>query len=85
MYASSNSVRSVKMERRASSNGDFCTRSDPLPTVPCTPYLLLNRLASDLLGLDGRYVVNKVDDDSLKLRSGGPLYRRTPRAVLSYR
>jgi hypothetical protein len=73
------------MEHRASDNGDFCTRSDPLPTVPCTLYLLLDRLASGLLGLDGRYVVNKVNDDISKLRSGGPLYRRTPWAVLGYR
>jgi hypothetical protein len=75
----------MKMEQHVSNSGDFCTRSDPLPTVPCTPYLLLDQLASGLLGLDGRYVVNKVDDNSLKLCSGGPLYRRTPRAVLSYR
>jgi hypothetical protein len=57
MYASSNSVRSVKMEQRANNNDDFCIRSDPLPTVPCTLYLLLDWLASGLLGLDGRYVV----------------------------
>jgi hypothetical protein len=63
MYARSNRVWNVKVEQRASNNGDFCTRSDPLPTVPCTPYLLLDWLASGLLGLDGRYVVNKVDDD----------------------
>jgi hypothetical protein len=49
------------MERHASDNVDFCTRSDPLLTVPCTLYLLLDQLASGLLGLDGRYVVNKVD------------------------
>jgi hypothetical protein len=60
----------MKMEQRGSNSGDFCTRSDPLPTVPCTLYLLLDRLASGLLGLDGRYVVNKVDDDISKLRSG---------------
>jgi hypothetical protein len=85
MYARSNSVWNMKMEQRGSNSGDFCTRSDPLPTVPCTLYLLLDRLASGLLGLDGRYVVNKVDDDISKLRSGGPLYRRTPWAVLGYR
>jgi hypothetical protein len=62
----------MKMEWHASSNGDFCTRSDPLPTVPCTPYLLLDRLASGLLGLDGRYVVNKVDDNNLKTPLRGP-------------
>jgi hypothetical protein len=60
------------------------TRSDPLPTVPCTPYPLLDRLASGLLGLDGRYVVNKVDH-IIKVRSGGPLYRCAPWAVLGYR
>jgi hypothetical protein len=73
------------MEWCTSDNVDFCTRSDPLPTVPCTPYLLLDWLASGLLGLDGRYVVNKVDHPLSKLRSGGPLYRCTPWAVLSYR
>jgi hypothetical protein len=60
MYARSNSLWNVNMERRASDNDDFSTGSDPLPTVPCTPYLLLDRLASGLLGLDGRYMVNKV-------------------------
>jgi hypothetical protein len=53
------------MEWHASNNVDFCIRSDPLPTVPCTPYLLLDQLVSGLLGLDGRYVVNKVNYQSL--------------------
>jgi hypothetical protein len=60
MYARSNSLWNMKMEQHASDNNDFGTRSDPLPTVPCTLYLLLDWLASGLLGLDSRYMVNKV-------------------------
>jgi hypothetical protein len=80
----SNSIKNVKVEWCVSDNGDFCTRSNPLPTVPCTPYLLLDQLVSGLLGLDGRYVVNKVNNNyQSPLR--GPLYRCTPWAVLGYR
>jgi hypothetical protein len=48
LYARRYGVRSVKMERRASNGDDFCTRSDPVLIVPCTPYLLLDRVASGL-------------------------------------
>jgi hypothetical protein len=39
---------SVKMEWRTSNGDDFCTRSDPVLIVPCTPYPLLDRIASGL-------------------------------------
>jgi hypothetical protein len=46
------------MEQRASNNGDFSTRSDPFPIVPCTPYLLVDRLATGPFGF-GWYIYGK--------------------------
>ena len=41
----------MELEWHASNNVDLNTSTDPLPTVPGTPYLLLDKPASGILGV----------------------------------